>query len=50
MSNEEIKEKLPNELDVFMEFMDNILQLYEFKLGKYKVIKNIEDYILEVVP
>ena len=49
MSNEEIKEKLPNELVVFMEFMDNILPLYEFKLGKYKVIKNIEDYTLEVV-
>ena len=49
MSNEEIKEKLPTELVVFMEFMDNILQLYEFKLGKYKVIKNIEDYTLEVV-
>ena len=48
MSNEEIKEKLPTELVVFMEFMDNILPLYEFKLGKYKVIKNIENYTLEV--
>ena len=49
MSNEEIKEKLPNELVVFMEFMDSILPFYEFKLGNYKVIKNIEDYTLEVV-
>ena len=49
MSNEEIKEKLPNELVVFMEFMDSILQFYEFKIGKYKVIKNKENYILEVV-
>ena len=49
MSNEEIKEKLPTELIVFMEFMDSILQKYEFKLGNYKVIKNIEDYTLEVV-
>ena len=40
MSNEEIKEKLPNELVVFMEFMDSILQFYEFKLGNYKVIEN----------
>lgn len=49
MSNEEIKEKLPEELIVFMEFMDNILPFYEFKLGNYKVIKNKEDYTLEVV-
>lgn len=49
MSNEEIKEKLPTELIVFMEFMDNILPFYEFKLGNYKVIKNKENYILEVV-
>ena len=49
MSNEEIKEKLPNELVVFMEFMDNILPKYEFKLGKYKVVKSYGDYILEVV-
>ena len=27
--------------------MDNILSLYEFKLGKYKVIKNTEDYTIE---
>ena len=49
MSNEEIKEKLHTELVVFMEFMDSILQFYEFKIGKYKVIKNKENYILEVV-
>ena len=49
MSNEEIKEKLPAELVVFMEFMDNILPFYEFKLGNYKVIKNKENYTLEVV-
>ena len=49
MSNEEIKEKLPNKLVVFMEFMDSILPFYEFKLGNYKIIKNIEDYTLEVV-
>lgn len=35
MSNEEIKEKLPAELVVFMEFTDSILQKYEFKLGNY---------------
>ena len=49
MSNEEVKEKLPTELVFFIEFMDSILPFYEFKLGKYKVIKNIEDYTLEVV-
>ena len=49
MSNEEIKEKLPTELVVFMEFMDSILQKYEFKLGNYKVVKSEEDYTLEVV-
>ena len=49
MSNEEIKEKLPTELVVFMEFMDNILPKYEFKLGNYKVVKSEEDYTLEVV-
>lgn len=49
MSNEEIKEKLPAELVVFMEFMDNILPKYEFKLGNYKVVKNKENYTLEVV-
>ena len=30
MSREEIKEKLPTELIIFMEFMDEILQKYEF--------------------
>ena len=49
MSNEEIKEKLPEEIVVFMEFMDNILPFYEFKLGNYKVVKNKENYILEVL-
>ena len=37
MSNEEIKEKLPTELVVFMEFMDEILLKYEFKIAGYKV-------------
>ena len=49
MSNEEIKEKLPEEIVVFMEFMDSILQKYEFKLGNYKVVKTEEYYTLEVV-
>ena len=33
MSREEIIEKLPTELVVFMEFMDEILHRYEF--GEY---------------
>ena len=49
MSREEIKEKLPTELVVFMEFMDEILPRYEFKLGNYKVNNEFGDYILEVL-
>ena len=49
MSREEIKGKLPDELVVFMEFMDNILSKYEFKIGKYKVNKEFENYSLEVL-
>ena len=49
MSREEIKEKLPTELVVFMDFMDEILQEYEFKIGNYKVNNEFGDYILEVL-
>ena len=49
MSNEEIKEKLPAELVVFMEFMDSILQKYGFELGNYKVNNEFGEYILEVL-
>ena len=49
MSNEEIKEKLPTELVVFMEFMDEILPRYEFKLGNYKVNNEFGEYTLEVI-
>ena len=37
MSKEEILEKLPTELIDFMNFMDEILPRYEFKIGNYKV-------------
>ena len=49
MSREEIKEKLPNELIIFMEFMDEILPRYEFKLGNYKVNNEFGEYTLEVL-
>ena len=49
MSREEIKEKLPTELIIFMEFMDEILPRYEFKLGNYKVNNEFGDYTLEVL-
>ena len=49
MSREEIVEKLPTELVVFMEFMDEILHRYEFKIGNYKVNNEFGDYILEVL-
>ena len=49
MSREEIIEKLPTELIVFMEFMDEILPRYEFKIGNYKVNNEFGDYILEVL-
>ena len=49
MSREEIKEKLPTELIIFMEFMDEILQKYEFKIGNYKVNNEFGDYTLEVL-
>ena len=49
MSREEIIEKLPNELIIFMEFMDEILPRYEFKLGNYKVNNEFGEYILEVL-
>ena len=49
MSREEILEKLPTELVVFMEFMDEILQKYEFKIGNYKVNNEFGEYTLEVL-
>ena len=49
MSREEIKEKLPTELVVFMEFMDEILLKYEFKIAGYKVNNEFEEYTLEVL-
>ena len=49
MSKEEILEKLPTELVVFMEFMDEILQKYEFKIGNYKVNNEFGEYTLEVL-
>ena len=49
MSREEIIEKLPTELIEFMNFMDSILQKYEFKIGNYKVNNEFGDYILEVL-
>ena len=49
MSREEIIEKLPTELIIFMEFMDEILQKYEFKIGNYKVNNKFGEYTLEVL-
>ena len=49
ISREEIKEKLPTELIIFMEFMDEILQKYEFKIGNYKVNNEFGEYTLEVL-
>ena len=49
MSREEIKEKIPTELIIFMEFMDEILPRYEFKLGNYKVNNEFGEYTLEVL-
>ena len=49
MSREEIKEKLPTELIIFMEFMDEILLKYEFKIGNYKVNNEFGEYTLEVL-
>ena len=49
MSREEILEKLPTELVVFMNFMDEILPRYEFKIGNYKVNNEFGDYTLEVL-
>ena len=49
MSKEEIKEKLPTELIDFMNFMDEILPRYEFKLGNYKVNNEFGEYTLEVL-
>ena len=49
MSREEIKEKLPTELVVFMEFMDSILPKYEFKIDEYKVNNEFGEYTLEVL-
>ena len=49
MSREEIIEKLPNELIIFMEFMDEILLKYEFKIGNHKVNNEFGDYTLEVL-
>ena len=49
MSSEEIKEKLTTELVVFMEFMDEILHRYEFKIGNYKVNNEFGEYTLEVL-
>ena len=49
MSKEEILEKLPTELVVFMNFMDEILPRYEFKLGNYKVNNEFGEYTLEVL-
>ncbi len=49
MSREEIIEKLPTELIIFMEFMDEILQKYEFKIGNYKVNNEFGEYTFEVL-
>ena len=49
MSREEIIEKLPSELIIFMEFMDEILPRYEFKIGNYKVNNKFGEYTLEVL-
>ena len=49
MAKEEILEKLPTELVVFMNFMDEILPRYEFKLGNYKVNNEFGEYTLEVL-
>ena len=49
MSREEIIEKIPTELIIFMEFMDSILPKYEFKLGNYKVNNEFGEYTLEVL-
>ena len=49
MSREEILKELPNELIIFMEFMDEILPRYEFKLGNYKVNNEFGEYTLEVL-
>ena len=49
MTREEILEKLPTELVVFMNFMDEILPRYEFKLGNYKVNNEFGEYTLEVL-
>ena len=49
MSREEIIEKLPSELIIFMEFMDEILPRYEFKIGNYKVNNEFGEYTLEVL-
>jgi hypothetical protein len=49
MSREEILKELPTELIVFMNFMDEILPIYEFKLGNYKVNNEFGEYTLEVL-
>ena len=49
MSREEILKKLPTELIVFMNFMDEILPRYEFKIENYKVNNEFGDYTLEVL-
>ena len=49
MSKEEILEKLPTELIVFMNFMDEILPRYEFKIENYKVNNEFGEYTLEVL-
>ena len=49
MSREEIIEKIPTELIIFMEFMDSILPKYEFKIGNYKVNNEFGEYTLEVL-
>ena len=49
MTREEIKEKIPTELIIFIEFMDSILPKYEFKIGNYKVNNKFGEYTLEVL-
>ena len=49
MSREEIIEKIPTELIIFMEFMDSILPKYEFKIENYKVNNEFGEYTLEVL-
>ena len=49
MSREEVEEKLPTELIDFMNFMDSLLQKYEFKIGNYKVNNEFGEYTLEVL-